>query len=610
LALVALAGCATAALAQQPLTETIVAQGDSASGPTVNYSIINVLDLGNEANIPSVNGSRQVVFRTDLSGNGTTSTTNVGLVGGTIGATTLLAREGGTASGQPAGVNWSDFTFPRINDAGTIAFTSTLVGAGVTSANNEGIWRGPLAGPYGIVALRGGSAGITGVPAAVFNDIFAETVRLNSTGTLGFFATLTGAGVLATADRGLWLSSPAGVLTTVAIENDQAPGVIAGVLFSDFTDPSSSEASSMVLGASTAAWISTLRGTGVSGTNDVAAFARDLNTGTNTLLMREGDSAATLITGATWGAPGAISVGADGSIVTRNLFTGVATAVNTALVKWNAGVPAIAVRKGDAAPGLTGVTFSDLLSGANLAPKVNASGDTFFLGVLTGTGVVTANNQLLCVKPSAGPVAALLRRGEALPGALAGVVINVISSFSVNSAGEVIVACTVSGTGVTTGNDNVVLALVPGRPPRVLTREGDSVSVGGGTMRTMNTSGITLTHNGGSSRNNGAGTDGLRAGLGSDGTFVYRAYFTDGSARLLALDVNTYPCTDSDVAGTGQTIGYNGELSADDIIVFVNWFFASDPRADVAGAGQTIGADGNWSADDIIVFINRFFTGC
>jgi enterochelin esterase-like enzyme len=69
-------------------------------------------------------------------------------------------------------------------------------------------------------------------------------------------------------------------------------------------------------------------------------------------------------------------------------------------------------------------------------------------------------------------------------------------------------------------------------------------------------------------------------------------------------------CTPSDIAGPSQSIGADGELTADDIIVFIGWFFASDARADVAGAGQAPGADGAFTADDIIVFINRFFAGC
>ncbi len=69
-------------------------------------------------------------------------------------------------------------------------------------------------------------------------------------------------------------------------------------------------------------------------------------------------------------------------------------------------------------------------------------------------------------------------------------------------------------------------------------------------------------------------------------------------------------CGPSDIASPGQNIGADGELTADDIIVFINWFFASDSRADIAGPGQTVGADAEFTADDIILFINRFFAGC
>jgi hypothetical protein len=70
------------------------------------------------------------------------------------------------------------------------------------------------------------------------------------------------------------------------------------------------------------------------------------------------------------------------------------------------------------------------------------------------------------------------------------------------------------------------------------------------------------------------------------------------------------PCNPADVAATGQLIGADGALTADDIIVFVNWFFAGDARADLAGSGQVPVPDGAFSADDLIVFINRFFAGC
>jgi hypothetical protein len=66
----------------------------------------------------------------------------------------------------------------------------------------------------------------------------------------------------------------------------------------------------------------------------------------------------------------------------------------------------------------------------------------------------------------------------------------------------------------------------------------------------------------------------------------------------------------ADVAGPGQSLGSDNALTADDIIVYLNWFFASDTRANVAGPGQSTTPDTQFTADDIIVFLNRFFAGC
>ncbi|MFN7374006.1 MAG: GC-type dockerin domain-anchored protein [bacterium] len=79
---------------------------------------------------------------------------------------------------------------------------------------------------------------------------------------------------------------------------------------------------------------------------------------------------------------------------------------------------------------------------------------------------------------------------------------------------------------------------------------------------------------------------------------------------IVAKFGGTTACGLSDVAGSGQSIGANGDLTADDIIVYLNWFFAGDTRADVAGAGQSSTPDSQFTADDIIVFLNRFFAGC
>ncbi|MCU0688204.1 MAG: hypothetical protein MUE97_00450 [Phycisphaerales bacterium] len=80
---------------------------------------------------------------------------------------------------------------------------------------------------------------------------------------------------------------------------------------------------------------------------------------------------------------------------------------------------------------------------------------------------------------------------------------------------------------------------------------------------------------------------------------------------VLINDLATRPqCTPSDVAGPNQSIGADGQLTADDIIVFLGWYFADDARADIAGANQSTTPDGQRTADDIIVFLGRYFAGC
>jgi uncharacterized membrane protein len=70
------------------------------------------------------------------------------------------------------------------------------------------------------------------------------------------------------------------------------------------------------------------------------------------------------------------------------------------------------------------------------------------------------------------------------------------------------------------------------------------------------------------------------------------------------------PCGWSDVAGAGQVERSDGALSADDLVVFVGWFFAGDARADVGGAGGAVEPDGVLTADDLTLFVARFFAGC
>lgn len=69
-------------------------------------------------------------------------------------------------------------------------------------------------------------------------------------------------------------------------------------------------------------------------------------------------------------------------------------------------------------------------------------------------------------------------------------------------------------------------------------------------------------------------------------------------------------CGEGDVASPGPVAGPDGELTADDVILFITWFTSGDARADVARPGPIAGPDGEFTADDIILFISRFTGGC
>jgi hypothetical protein len=69
-------------------------------------------------------------------------------------------------------------------------------------------------------------------------------------------------------------------------------------------------------------------------------------------------------------------------------------------------------------------------------------------------------------------------------------------------------------------------------------------------------------------------------------------------------------CGPADIAGPNQSTCVDGVLTADDIILFLGRYFASNLGADIAGPNQSSNPDGQLTADDIIVFLGLYFQGC
>ena len=69
-------------------------------------------------------------------------------------------------------------------------------------------------------------------------------------------------------------------------------------------------------------------------------------------------------------------------------------------------------------------------------------------------------------------------------------------------------------------------------------------------------------------------------------------------------------CGPADVGSQGGVAGHDGTLDNNDFIVFVDRFFAADPRADHGIVGGLPGSDGAFDNNDFVVFVDEFFAGC
>ncbi|MGH7131537.1 MAG: PQQ-dependent sugar dehydrogenase [Phycisphaerales bacterium] len=87
--------------------------------------------------------------------------------------------------------------------------------------------------------------------------------------------------------------------------------------------------------------------------------------------------------------------------------------------------------------------------------------------------------------------------------------------------------------------------------------------------------------------------------------------FRDSNANGIPDGCEAPFCGIADVGSLGGAIGPDNQLSADDIVVYLEAFFTNRIEvADIAHEGGQAGADGQLTPDDLIAFLGAFFTGC
>jgi hypothetical protein len=224
---------------------------------------------------PLLNDAGQLAFRSTLAEDRVVPY-NEAIWVGSPGSLDLVARAGSHAPDTPSDVKFSGFGNPALNDAGQTAFFAGLVSSGDDPAYQSGIWS-EGSGRLALVALEGAQA--PGAPNGVTFRNFPYVV-LNNRGNTAFRATDFRGEPDASGAEGIW-SDVTGELAAVAVAETQAVGTPPGVMFRDFGGPVMNDAGQVVFAAS-------IFGNGVDFTNDVGVWATD-RTGQLQLIMRAGD---------------------------------------------------------------------------------------------------------------------------------------------------------------------------------------------------------------------------------------------------------------------------------------------------------------------------------
>jgi hypothetical protein len=206
------------------------------------------------------------------------------------GSLALVARTGDQAPGMPVGAVFtavgSDPSALALNAAGQMAFNGSVTGGGVDANNDRGIWL-ETSGSLALV-VRDGTPAPGTLSGVNFQIVSSTAPALNDAGQIAFSPRLTGTGADSTNNLGIWSGAP-GSLALVARSGEHVPETEEGVVFQDFDDIPSLLGRTFILNAAgQTAFSGTLTGSGISESNNIGIWATD-RSGILQLIARTSD---------------------------------------------------------------------------------------------------------------------------------------------------------------------------------------------------------------------------------------------------------------------------------------------------------------------------------
>jgi hypothetical protein len=538
---------------------------------------------------PRVNSSGQIAFRGELTGPGLTSTNSTGIWTRLEESLQLVARTGVSelGPGVEAGVTFQTLHDPSFNDAGHVKIRGILTGSGINPDNNEGVWHN--ASGEMVVAAREGSSGPGPNlgPGVNFSEIGGSV--LNPAGT---FVLLSGLGGATT---GLW-SNLGGALNVFALEHPNGPGpnIGPGVQFQEVILPTINASSKMVFRATVSGTgIDATNDTGVwtYADGNLTCFLRE-GIGGPGPNVGEGLYFGNIDRPVVTNNLGEIAFGGwltGTSVSSSNNAIVWTNAGGSAKIVAREGTS-------DAGPNLgPGIFFGDLPGAfpGNVFNNVllNSHSDMAFAGTVTGAGVDIGNDSGIWAY-SAESLVNVAREGTALggPNLGDGVFFGQLFSFNgtsgvlfMNGENEIVFQAGLKGNGIDSTNDSGVWAWSNGELMKIA-REGDLFDVNPSPfaedLRTIGT----IAMNSGAQYGN-TGEEGGSKKINGNGLLIFALYFTDGTSGIFTAQLPRQP---GDFDNDGDVDG------ADFVAWQTNFPLASGATlatGDADGDGDVDGAD-------------------
>lgn len=396
---------------------TVLVERENSSAMAIGGTVTN---NGFVADSLVLNSANQVAFVANLKGTGVGTANDQAIIRGAPGALALVARKGTTAAGLPANANYNGFQSPSLNATGQVAFKAALIGTGVGTQNDEGIWVG-LPGVLKLVARKGS---VTPIGGTIFYDTLGNPV-LNPGGQIAFMTRLNGS-VSSSTDEAIF-AGPTNALALVAQKGSHATGISGTVNFNGFaTDPPAYNRSNQV------AFVSSITGQGVGSANDQGLWFGA--PGALALVARKGSAAAGLPNGVLYNGFGRPVINGSGRIAIQGTLTGTGVGSQNDQAIWvgTPGALALVARTGANAPGTINL-FTNLYD-----PIINESGDIVFRARVSGPGVGSQNDEgVWTVNPTNG-VRLVLKKGDFIDVGLGGAtrMINTITNEFYPGNGE------------------------------------------------------------------------------------------------------------------------------------------------------------------------------